>query len=475
MAIPSEVLGLPAEQFGIAALILVGSIIIARGIGMLLTRVARAVDREGSLALRQTVRLFEVGIVLVGLLVALSVLEVSWAIDIWDRMLSILPELVVFLVVFYLAYVAVALVLDLLKAFVLSVGASYLKEFDISRTAVSTAFMIIKFFVILFFASVALDFAHVELPLFDTILRALVYASVFALLGVTAYAFKDYVANMLLSTYLSRNVIRVGQKVRYEGQSGEVSAITSHGTIISLESGYNAIIPNSRIVRDPVVVKRVESDLSGLDNLARKYTVTLSADSGIAVTQMVLGIFGVQAGREDIRSRAKAKDASGDAEMGAMARVAQDLSEGEVKGALIEYNHAYHFRQEIKSWLTEEALVVVYYQGKEEKQGRYRLIVGIEGEEFITMDPQRSTQVINAQALEKSLIDRNDRKGYVVFAKKGSPAFWRITEKLLYGDVSAYQSISKSLERYLKKVLRKSRTVNTFLSPHVEHKIKEKK
>lgn len=477
MVLSTELFGaFTIGEAGIALLIFVGSILIARGIGLFIRKLARAFDRESSITLAKTTSLFEVGIILIGFLIALSVIRIEFATSLWTRLVSIVPELLVFIIVFYLAYVFFSLMLDLLKSIVLSAGAGYLKEFDISRNAVHAAFFIAKFFVVIFFASVALRFARVDLPLLDVVLVACVYASIAALVGIVFYAFKDYAANMLLSSYISRNVIRVGQKVRYDGKSGEVSAITSHGTIITLDTGYNAIIPNSRIVRDPVVVKRVESDLSGLDNLAREYTVTLSSDSGIAILEMVLGIFDVHKKRDDVKDALKAKDDSPDSEIRALARAANTLSNQDVKGAFVEYNQLYHFRQEMKSWLTEEALIVVHYQGKDEKHPRYRLIVGVEGDEFITLDTSKNggTQVINAGALEKSLIDRSDRKGYLVFAKRGSPAYWRITEKLFYGDVSAYQSISKSFERYLKKVLRKSRVVNTFLSPHVKSRIERK-
>lgn len=477
MVLSTEVFGtFTLGEAGIALLILIGSVLIARGIGLLIRRLARAFDRESNITLSKTTNLFEFGIILIGLLIALSIIHIEFAMGMWERAISVIPGLLIFIIVFYLAYVVFALILDLLKSIVLSVGASYLKEFDISRSAVHAAFFIAKFFVVIFFASIALRFAQVEIPLIDTVLIACIYASIAALVGLTFYSFKDYAANMLLSTYISRNVIRVGQKVRYENQSGEVTAITSHGTVIRLETGYNAIIPNSRIVRDPVIVKRVESDLSGLDNLAREYTVTLSSDSGIAVLQMVLGVFEIQKNREEVKESAKAKDDTPDSEIRALARAANTSSNLEVKGAFVEYNQNYHFRQEMKSWLTEEALIVVHYQGKDEKHARYRLIVGVEGDEFITLDTSKSggTQVINAASLEKSLIDRKTRKGYLVYAKKGSPAYWRITEKLFYGDVSAYQSISKSFERYLKKVLRKSRVVNTFLSPHVKNRIERK-
>jgi small-conductance mechanosensitive channel len=463
-------------EAGIALLVFAGSILIARGIGLFIRRLARTFDRESSITLAKTTSLFEAGIILVGLLIALSIIHISFATGIWNRLISIVPGILIFVIVFYLAYVVFALALDLFKSIILSSGASYLKEFDISRSAVHAAFFIVKFFIVIFFASIALRFAQVDLPLLDVVLMACIYASIAAFVGLAFYAFKDYAANLLLSTYISRNVIRVGQKVRYENQSGEVSAITSHGTIIRLESGYNAIIPNSRIVRDPIVVKRVESDLSGLDNLAREYTVTLSSDSGIATLQMLLSVFDIQKKRDEIKESAKAKDESPDAEIRALARAANTLSDLEVKGAFVEYNQLYHFRQEIKSWLTEEALIAVHYQGKDEKHARYRLIVGVEGDEFITLDTSKGggTQVINASALEKSLITRENRKGYLVYAKRGSPAYWRITEKLFYGDVSAYQSISKSFERYLKKVLRKSRVVNNFLSPHVQNRIERK-
>lgn len=476
VTLATELLGrFTVGELGVAVLVVLGSSLVAWAIGALVSKLAKAFDRESNLALAQTIRLFEAGVILIGVLAALSVLHFDFATQLWVRMVSVVPELIVFAIVFYLAYVIASLLLDILKAAILSIGAGYLKEFDISRSAVHAGFLVLKFFVVLLFASIALRFAQVDVPLFDAVLTACVYASILGMAALVVYAFKDYVANMLLAAYLSRNVIRVGQKVRYEGQSGEVSAITSHGTIITLESGYDAIVPNSRIVRDPIEARRVQSDLTGLDELARKYTVTLSSDSGVAILQMLLGIFDTDVGKDAIKDEARAKDSSPDAEMAALARSAARLSNAEVKGAFIEYNHAYHFRQEIKSWLTEEALVVVHYQGKEERSGRYRLIVGVEGEEFITMDPKGGgTQVINAQSLEKSLIDRHERKGYLVYAKKGSPAYWRITEKLFYGDVSAYQSISKSLERYLKKVLRKSRVVNTFLSPHVASRIARK-
>jgi MoxR-like ATPase len=70
---------------------------------------------------------------------------------------------------------------------------------------------------------------------------------------------------------------------------------------------------------------------------------------------------------------------------------------------------------------------------------------------------------------------QDKKRGYLVFAKKGTPAFWRINEGLIYADVDSYKDLSKSFERYLKRLIRKNETIKQILSEHITLIIKKTK
>ena len=106
------------------------------------------------------------------------------------------------------------------------------------------------------------------------------------------------------------------------------------------------------------------------------------------------------------------------------------------------------------------------------KSGHYVLGVGVEDDRIVIMDPSSSTSgvySVDYRKLESAMSSKYDKsRGYIIFAKKGTPAHWRLTEELYYINASLYEDLSKSFERYLKRAISKNKLVKDFISPYLK-------
>lgn len=75
--------------------------------------------------------------------------------------------------------------------------------------------------------------------------------------------------------------------------------------------------------------------------------------------------------------------------------------------------------------------------------------------------------MVDYRLLDEAMSETDKKRGYLIFGKKGTPAFWRIQEGLIYANVSSYKNLSKSFERYVNKLIRRKSVVNDLLSEFV--------
>jgi len=468
----------------IALGILVVGLISAKLVSVLLNSLNNSLNFVSVASMKSVSRLFGLLIFVLFAIVSLNILKVEFAKDVLARLWDIVPNVLVVLLILLLGYIIINLIVDVLKSFFIRIGRQdYLKEFGFSADAINTVFFVIKLFLYLVLLSIILNYYARPVPFFDTIIAGAVFTLMFFAGAIVAYSFKDYASNILLARYIEKNILKPGQRIKVDGIEGEVISVSNHGVIIETNTGYNLIIPNKNIMTKELLVKRVRSNIVKIEALMKKFTSQLPSYCGPASAAMMLEFFGYEVPQEELAKEAKTKVPGGTEPEDLIAAV-KKFSNNDVKGQLIRFDEIFDLAQEIKAWVAEGALIILWYKkpvvfpGKNSQSGHYVLCVGVEGEELIVMDPSNETAgvyLVNHQILEDAMDEFDISRGYFVFAKKGTSAFWRLNEGLIYGDVSSYKSLSKSFERYLKRQFRQRNMINEIISEHLAPKIKEEK
>lgn len=475
------------QQTAWALIAIIGAILFGRIVTAISLRINKRFSLFAERLLRRFLRFTRLGLFLASLVVALAILDVQYAEDLGLRIAAFLPTFFVLVLLWLLGYAIISIFLDAIQNLTSHYAREYFQEVGITERMLTGSFVIAKTFFVLIFAAVSLAVSELALPVLDWVILGLVLSFIIFALAVLIYAYKDYVANFLLSNYVQKNVVKPGTQVRMDGEVGEVVAVTNHGAEIVFDSGYKLIIPNQEMARTRISVKRVRSDIHKLEKLLRNYVVQLPSHCGPASSAMMLDFFQYSFTQEQIakeagtKVRGKKDKKNWKKEFGTdpvgLINAVKKLTKNEVKGNLVQYKEIQDLKEEVKVWLTEGALLLLWYKKpvlfpeKESRSGHFVLAVGVEDDNIIVMDPSSQTAgvyMVNYELMEEAMAEYDKERGYIVFAKKGSSAYWRLTEGLYYSDVSLYEDLSRSFERYLKKTMRESRLVKEFVSPFVE-------
>ncbi|MCR4335753.1 MAG: C39 family peptidase [archaeon] len=473
-----------ANETVLALSVLIAGVISAKFIALTILAFNDKLNLVSIASIKSLTRLIELMIFVFFTIVALDVLKVEFANDVLVRVWDIIPAALVVILILMLGYIVINLIVDILKTFFSRIGRlDYLNEFGISSNALNTIFFVLKLFLYLVLLSITMNYYARPIPFFDTIIAGTVFTLMFFAGALIAYSFRDYIANALLARYVEKSIVKPGQRVKLKDVEGEVVSVTNHGVIIETSSGYNQIIPNSVIVTKEILVKRIRSNITKIEALMNNFTSQMPSYCGPASAVMMLDFFGYTISQEELAKESKTK-VPGGTEPEDLINAVKKFTDSEVKGQLIRFDEIFDLAQEIKAWIAEGALIILWYKkpiifpDKHSQSGHYVLCVGVEGEELVVMDPSSETAgvyLVNHQILEEAMDDYDISRGYFIFAKKGTSAFWRLNEGLLYGDVGSYKSLSKSFERYLKRQFRQRNMINEIISEHLAPKIKEEK
>ncbi|MFH1391153.1 MAG: C39 family peptidase [Candidatus Diapherotrites archaeon] len=473
-----------ANETVLALGILISGVISAKIIALAILAFNDKLNLVSVASVKSLTRLIELMIFVFFTIVALDVLKVEFAKDVLVRVWDIIPAALVIILILMLGYIVINLIVDILKTFFTRIGRlDYLHEFGVSSNIINTVFFVLKLFLYLVLLSITLNYYARPVPFFDTIIAGTVFTLMFFSGALIAYSFKDYISNALLARYVEKNILKPGQRVKLQDSEGEVISVTNHGVIIETSSGYNHIIPNKVIITKELLVKRVRSNITKIEALMKNFMPQLPSYCGPASAVMMLDFFGYTITQEELAKESKTKIPGG-TEPEDLINAVKKFTNSEVKGQLIRFDEIFDLAQEIKAWIAEGAMIILWYKKpvifpeKESRSGHYVLCVGVEGEELVVMDPSNETAgvyLVNHQLLEDAMDDYDISRGYFVFAKKGTSAFWRLNEGLLYGDVASYKNLSKSFERYLKRQFRQRNMINEIISEHLAPKIKEEK
>lgn len=389
------------------------------------------------------------------------------------RIVGFLPQLVSVILIGILGFIGINLLARLATEFLSRVGLpSYLQEIGLSGSTVEFVGGVMKAFLYLLLLQISLQ----QIGIGDTFLNELVTASSWAfaalIAGLVFWGFKDLFQNFAAGIYLKNSrLVRPGEEVRMDEDTGEIREISLFSTTLNTESGYTMLKPNNEIMRSDLRFKRTKNDVETLEEINDYFVSTDSSTAAPASMEMALDIFGYRASQQNIVER------SGSKERDDLLKAVEDLTNNKIKTGFVEREKMTTLEDEIKAWFNDGALLVPVFDKSRifpEASGEdYVLAVGIENNEVLIVDPSTETAgvyFVESSKLKEAMMEQH---GYIVLAPENTNAYWRLEKGLLYSDKNSYEELSKTLEARLTKILRQGRILGDVMPHQVQDYIED--
>lgn len=400
---------------------------------------------------------------IVVILVALLFINAPMTSRIINQVVGNLPTLFSTILIIVLGIIVVNLVINLLEGFFEALDLEeFTEDFGLSSRTVNLILNIFRVFLYILVIQMAVVQAGVSPYLLRETLTAAVYAVVFVAALILFFGLKDLVINYAAGFYLrSSNMFKKGRRIKYDGEAGEIRDITKFGTTISTDSGYFMFIPNSEAMDGEIYFKRTKADVETLDEVTNYFRAQNPSYCGPASAEMALAVFGYEVDQEEIGEEAGTK-LDGGTEGEDLAEAVEKLTNKEVRASYIPYGKISNLKREMKVWLNDGALIVLHFMKPvifpDATTGHFVLCLGVEGDEVLVMDPSSKSggvYYVDYEDMQKAMREYDKPRGYIPMAPKGTTAYWRLKEGLIYSNPSLYEKLSKNMEVQLSKIVRK--------------------
>jgi len=415
---------------------------------------------------------------------ALFYLNAEISRELYVAAVAALPNIISVILVAILGIIGVNIFVKIIADFFSTLGFSkHLRSAGFTQEISKISETIFKAFLYL----LLLQFVLVQANLAESTIQELVTATTWGLTlllaGLAFYGFKDLFKNFAAGVYLKNSrSVKANEKIYLDGERGELIDVSLFSTTIDTNDGYTMVAPNSQVMDSNVKFKRTRSDIKTLEDMKRYFTAQHPSYCGPASAEMALNIFGFAHKQEEIGDLAGSEVGKGTMPDELIDAV-EELTEGDVRGAYVEYDKIGKLSDELKTWFDNGALIIpnfakpVLFPGSE--KAHYSLCVGVEGDELIVVDPSADTvsggvYYADDSEMREAMAEFEGRKrGYVVLAPEDTTAYWRIQNNLIYSDSSFYDELSKNMELRLKKIMRQGRLLKSALPEPVNSYIEK--
>lgn len=428
-------------------------------------------------------RLIEVLVLLALVVMSLHLLQIQVGTLIIERIVDLIPNVAVFVLLLLGGYIVILILIKLLESFVKRLlPQDSWEELGVSPSLLATVFSLMRFFLFLVLLNISLVYAGFSISFVEIMLNTLTVVVIVGLAVLLSYSFYRQWESTLLVPFVRRKGIKPGQVISIDGVTGEVIVVSEQGVVLHLDSGFDVIVPNKDFLSNRVSIQRVHTPLSKLETVVQKFVAQKPSYCGPASASMILSFFGFDFDQEKVAQKAKTLVPGGN-EPEELIFAVSELTTGQVIGALVSYSNVKNLRDELKGWLAEGALPMLWYKKpilfpQKGTTGHYVVCVGVEENEIVVLDPSSVTggvYTVNYDLMEEAMDKTDKERGYVIFAKKGSSAFWMLSRGARFVDVNMYESISKGLEKQLRRLMRKQSLSKRLFSEHVVSKIEEQR
>ncbi len=461
-----------SQKLLITFLILLAGFVISKFSSKLLQGLYRAFKRRARLRKSDpVVRITRYVIMSLSIIVALVYLRV----DIVEQILGtydILPNILSVVLILVLGITLVELIVYIMRLFFKSVGISdYLEIYNLAHIlgVIVVAIRVVLYLILL---ELLLNYAGLDFRPFSTFFMVIIYGGI--VLGVLFLfvGLKWAVENIFAGMHLKgTNLFKVGSEIKFKNYKGEIENVNKVSTLIKTKNKL-VWIPNKLLANSEIEFKQAKPELKTLQDVTRYFTEQKPSYCGPASAQIVLSIFGYHHDQEEIGKKCGTEVGVG-THPERLINVVSELTEEEVKGAWISYEHITDLREELKSWLHQGALVIVDYKKEylfpEAKTAHYSVCVSVEGDELLLIDPSFKTggvyyvdvnRVFSGMNTYSKLI--GGKRGYIVLAPDGTNAHWRIENDLIYSDMNLYDDIHKGIRDKMTKLMKSTPLKSIF-------------
>ncbi|MBR9676812.1 mechanosensitive ion channel [Candidatus Woesearchaeota archaeon] len=450
------------------------------------TKEYKLTDKEHSKA----IKLAKNTIMIITVIVALMYLRAPIVENFFMNTYVLIPNILTTILLLILGITVANLLIQLLERFFETIGLTDFMRATKNATFNRFIFIAAKLFLYVLVIEIALSILGINLRIVSTFLSVALYI-VFGLFFVLLFfALKEPAENMAAGFYLrGLKGFKEGQLLRVGETVGKVEQITNLATTISADSTYTVTIPNKKLLSEELYFKTAGIDLQTIEDLKNHFIPQKTPSScGPAVGETVLKIFGINnIDHDKIYKGIGLKEGQGGTAPKDLILFLEKATKKQVLGAWIDTNHMGSLRDETKTWLSEGGLTVVDYKKSvffaESRGGaHYGVCVGVDGDELVIIDPSRKSGGVflaNYRLMFKGMDTTsklfNGKRGYIVFAPKGTIAHHRIEEGLIYSDISFYDKLSKTLERKLNDLIDKTELLETVLPPALKKYLEKRK
>lgn len=466
--------GDPLVQVGVAIIVLVfghlGVKLVNSVIKRFWTRGRDELTKKEIEERNEAIRYFSYALDSAVIIIVLMYLNTGIETGMLQSLIGLLPQMVSAILVAILGFLTINISTKVGSDFMKTVGIqSYFREVGLSDTAIKVFAGILKSFLYLLLLQISLS----QLGIGNTFVNELVTASSWAasllIAGLLFYGFKDLFQNYAAGIYLKNSrLVRPGEEVKIDDEQGEIGEITLFSTNVETDTGYNLLTPNKKVMESNLKFKRKKSDIKTLEDMKKHFVAQHPAYCGPAAMEMALDVFGYRHDQDEIGEASETTEDEG-TEVEPLMDSVEDLTEGEVKTAFVEYDKITDLADEFKAWFNDGALIVPnFYKPEifpEATTGHYVLSLGVEDDDILIVDPSKTTGTggvyyVSKDRLYDAMGEHGHKRGYIVVAPKGTTAHWRIKNDLIYSDKTYYDEISKTLESRLRKILRQGRILS---------------
>ncbi|QGA80672.1 mechanosensitive ion channel domain-containing protein [Candidatus Nanohalobium constans] len=394
--------------------------------------------------------------------VALAYLNVGISSQLQQTLVQNAPNVLSAILIGFLGVITINIAENVFKDFFQTLGLKkYVREAGISSASFNVLSTGIKGFLYLVLVQILLYQLQLNIALVNQLLNAFVWAFALLAAGLVFYSLKDLFQNLGAGLYLKNSrVIRPGEEVKLDDETGEIREVSLFGTTLETKDGYTSLTPNRKVLDSGIKFKKSKNDLETLQEI-NSYFKSSEDENTAATAQLALEIFENYYSRDDIIDKLEGEEPED------VQKLVEDASEGEIKTAFIEADKVSDLGTEFKSWFNDGALII----SKLDKSGLfmdaeddYTLSVAVESGEVLNIDTRRGSEngvYYVAGNRMKELMSGED--GYIVLAREGTNAHWRLKNDLIYSEKEEYEDLSKTLENRLRKIMRQGRVLTDVM------------
>ncbi|MCK5039868.1 MAG: C39 family peptidase [Candidatus Aenigmarchaeota archaeon] len=449
----------------------------------------------------QIAHIYALGINILAIVIALSFLKINITENTLVELYSYFPFVLSIVLLGILIVLLVRVVFFAIDKFLSTSGLKdIVEEYDQEQNMTNFLF-ILKYVLYVVFGLIALTSLGINIDSTVLLFKGILYPLLIFGLVILFVGIKPYVENTFSGLFLKKmNFLRVGEKIKIKKEIYTISALKKQGLLLKTKTNYNMFIPYKRVYEEQVTYREIMYDLATLEKIKNHFLAQYPSHCGPASVSIVLKIFGHNIGQEEIAKQTKTvvpkqKRLDGTKIPGGtkpkdLIRAVEKLTKNKVKGVWINIDRINDLKMELKTWLNNKALIIIDYKKSflfpEAKTAHYSVCFSIRGEELLIIDPGLKKGGVYYADIKKVYLGMNtysellkEKRGYIVLAPKGTTAYHRIEEGLIYSDPDLYRNLNNNLTKELNRLMQKAGKLEDILPKSIkkivdDYKKKEK-